>query len=275
MMRRLFIWFFILSGLLFAEDLTRYFDYIDQDKVEQVRQAIPDLIRKYPRNPDVLFLSALVEPDGDKALLIYKDVMSQYPNSNRADDALTKIIEYLYTKGLYKKTINYSKQLIAKYPESENIGNCVYMMLCSFNVMNKRDSVDYYYSYYMKRYPNMDLSFFDYKAESAYIISDKPAEIVNTDSNPKPVSPKRIAPEGKWALQVGAFGNPQNALALKNELTSYGYNPYIQKIKGSKIDLLSVRVGNYPSKEEANAAGERLKALHKIDYIVIKRNSWE
>lgn len=273
MKRFLLIGLFFLSGLVLAQDFSRYFEYIRQDRVEQVRAAIPDLIRKYPRNPDVLYLSALVEPDGDKALLIYKDVMSQYPNSDRADDALTKIIEYLYAKGLYKKTINYSKQLIAKYPDSENIGACVYMMLSSFNVMNKKDSVDYYYSYYLKRYPDMKLPFFNYQSASAFVTSDKPTKTVKPVPAARPVKP--VAAEQKWALQVGAFGNPQNALALKNRLKSYGYDPYIQKIKGSKSDLLSVRVGKYNSREEASAAGDRLKALHNIDFIVIKRNSWE
>jgi len=273
-MKRLFmVVLFFFPVLIFTQDLNRYFEYIEQDEVDQVRSAIPNLMRKYPNNPDVLYLSALVEPEGDKALLIYKDVMSQYPNSGRADDALTRIIEYLYTKGLYNRTIDYSKQLISKYPDSENIGNCVYMLLSSFNVLNKKDSVDYYYSYYLKRYPDMKLPFKNYQSAPVYVTDDKPMENVKQAPEPKPV--ERTISEPKWALQVGAFGNSQNALALKNRLQSYGYEPYVQKIKGSNTDLLSVRVGNYNSQEEAKAAGDRLKALHKIDFIVIKRNSWE
>jgi len=274
MMKRFFLVLFCFFPILiFAQDLNQYFEYIDKDDINKVRAAIPNLMRKFPNNPDVLYLSALVEPDGDKALLIYKDVMSQYPNSDRADDALTKIIEYLYTKGLYNRTIDYSKQLISKYPDSEQIGNCVYMLLSSFNVMNKKDSVDYYYSYYLKRYPNMKLPFKNYQSVSVWVTDDKPMEIIKPAPEPKPV--ERTVSESKWALQVGAFGNSQNALTLKNRLQSYGYEPYIQKIKGSNTDLLSVRVGNYDSQEAAQAAGDRLKALHKIDYIVIKRNSWE
>jgi len=274
MMRRLLpIFILLFTSPVFAQSLEQYFNSIEKDQVDQVRQAIPDLIRKYPNNPDVLYLSALVERDGDKALLIYKDVMSQYPNSNRADDALTKIIEYLYTKGLYKKTIDYSKQLIAKYPDSENVANCVYMMLCSFNVMNKKDSVDYYYSYYLRLYPDLKMPFFNYQSVSTYVTGEKPVAVTTRTAAPGIVEQK---PSGeKWALQVGAFGNSQNALALKNRLSTYGYQPYIQKIKGKSGDLLAVRVGNYESQEEANRAGERLKSLHKIDFIVIKRNSWE
>ncbi|MBN2602114.1 MAG: SPOR domain-containing protein [Candidatus Marinimicrobia bacterium] len=273
-MKRLFLVLLcFFPVLIFTQDLSQYFEYIEKDDINKVRAAIPNLIRKYPNNPDVLYLSALIEPDGDKALLIYKDVMSQYPNSDRADDALTKIIEYLYTKGLYNRTIDYSKQLISKYPESEQIGNCVYMLLSSFNVMNKKDSVDYYYSYYLKRYPKMKMPFKNYQSAATWITDDKPMETVQPAPEPKPV--EKTVTESKWALQVGAFGNSQNALTLKNRLQSYGYEPYIQKIKSSNTDLLSVRVGKYDSQEAAKAAGDRLKALHKIDYIVIKRNSWE
>lgn len=273
-MRRLLPLFLLFIGVSsFAQSLEQFFKYLEEDKVVQVRKAIPELIRRYPRNPDVLYLSALVETDADKALLIYKDVLSQYPNSERADDALTKIIEYLYTKGLYNKTIAYSKQLIAKYPESENVGNCVYLMLCSFNVMNKKDSVDYYYSYYLSRYPNLDLPFSDYQVVSTHITGDKPVADVTRPAIPAVPEPKPSSE--RWALQLGAFGNPQNALALKNRLSTYGYQPYVQKIKGRRGDLLAIRVGDYESQEEASRAGERLRALHDIDFIVIKKNSWE
>ena len=274
-MKKLLILIILFINLVFAQDISRYYQDIREDNIDKVRRFLPDLIRKYPHNPDVLFLSALVEPDGDKALLIYKDVMSQYPNSSRADDALAKIIEYMYTKGLYQKTIDYSKQLITKYPNSDKIGDCVYMILGSFNVMNQKDSVDYYHNYYLKRYPNMKLPYLEYKSVSTYLISDKPPASKAPVQQPQRVEKPAITSGQKWVLQVGAFGNPQNALALKNQLTSWGYNPYIQKIKGSKHDLLSVRVGNYASREEANRAGERLKALHHIEYIVIKRNLWE
>jgi len=259
--------------ILVSQDLTKYYDYVDQDKADSVKLAIPQLIRSYPNNPDVLYLSALVELEGDKALLIYKDVLSQYPNSKKADNALTKIIEYLYTKGLYKKTITYSKQLITKYPDSENIGNCIYMLLCSFNVMNKKDSVDYYYAHYLEKYPDLDLQFYDYQSVPSYVTGDRLATKVKHVERVKP--PERQVSKPKYALQVGAFGNPQNALILKNRLKSYGYDPYVQKIKGSRQDLLSVRVGRYNSRADAVEAGNRLKALHNIDYIVVQRNQWE
>ncbi len=273
MKRITLIFLYLLTLPVFSQNLSKYYDYIDQDQIDTVRAAIPELMLRFPGNPDVLYLSALVESDGDKALLIYKDVMSQYPESKLADDALAKIIEYLYTKGLYNKTIAYSKQLIIKYPQSEQIDNCVYMLLCSFNVMNKPDSVDYYYAYYLKRYPKMKLSFYDNQVVSAYTTSDQKIVAPNPIANP--VISKSPVIETYWALQVGAFGNSQNALALKNRLSSYGYEPYIQKIKGTEKDLLSVRVGKYSSQEAATEAGNRLKSLHNINFIVIKRNSWE
>ncbi|MBU4444798.1 SPOR domain-containing protein [bacterium] len=263
----------LIPFILVSQDLTKYYDYVNQDKADLVKLAIPQLIGNYPNNPDVLYLSALVEPEGDKALLIYKDVLSQYPNSNKADNALTKIIEYLYAKGLYKKTITYSKQLIAKYPDSENVGNCVYMLLCSFNVMNKKDSVDYYYAHYLEKYSDLDLQFYDYQSVPLYVTGDQFATKVKQVERVK--LPEQQVSKPKYALQVGAFGNPQNALILKNRLKSYGYDPYVQKIKGSRQDLLSVRVGRYDSRADAAEAGNRLKALHNIDYIVIQRDQWE
>lgn len=259
--------------LLISQDLTRYFEYLKCDQADSVKKAMPQLIQNYPNNVDVLFLSALVETDGDKALLIYRDVVSQYPDSDRADDALVKIIEYLYTKGLYKKTISYSKQLITKYPQSENIAQGVYMLLSSFSVMNKKDSVDYYYDYYLKRYPDLDLKFYNYQSAPAYVTVEQVA--TKTPAAKQPVAPPMTVSRGKFTLQVGAFGNPQNAFVLKNRLKTLGYDPYVQKIKGNNQDLLSVRVGRFNSRNDAVTAKKRLKTMHKIDSIVVQRDSWE
>jgi hypothetical protein len=184
-----------------------------------------------------------------------------------------KIIEYLYTKGLYKKTISYSKQLITKYPQSENIAQGVYMLLSSFSVMNKKDSVDYYYDYYLKRYPDLDLKFYNYQSAPAYVTVEQVA--TKTPAAKQPVAPPMTVSRGKFTLQVGAFGNPQNAFVLKNRLKTLGYDPYVQKIKGNNQDLLSVRVGRFNSRNDAVTAKKRLKTMHKIDSIVVQRDSWE
>jgi tetratricopeptide (TPR) repeat protein len=266
----LLIGFLPLNG----QNLTVYFNYINRDELDPVRSAIPRLMQKYPNSPGVQYLSALVEQDADKALLIYKDILSQYPNSDYADDALTKIIEYLYAKGLYSKTINYSKQLIRKYPDSDNIDKCVLMLLCSFSITNKKDSVDYYYEYYLKRYPQMNLQFADYQVAPSLVIEDKAtARLHHSEkTSPPPIPSPKALPRELFTLQVGAFANPQNALVLKNRLQSLGYDSYIEKIRASNRELLSVRIGNYPTQNEAKETGERLKARHNVNYIVIRKD---
>jgi len=275
-MKIFFLIIVILIGLLplNGQDLTVYFNYIECDELDPVRAVIPQLTQKYPNNPGVQYLAALVEQDADKALLIYKDILSQYPNSDYADDALTKIIEYLYSKGLYSKTINYSKQLIQKYPNSDNIAQCVLMLLCSFNITNKKDSVDYYYEYYLKRYPQMNLQFANYQVAPSLVTEDEAAARSprSEKTSPPLVSSPQASPRGLFALQVGAFANPQNALVLKNRLQSVGYDSYIEKIKVSDRELFSVKVGNYPTQDEAKEIGEHLKALHKVNYIIVKKD---
>ncbi len=275
-MNKFFLIIVILIGFLplNGQNLAVYFNYINRDELDPVRSAIPQLMQKYPNNPGVQYLSALVEQDADKALLIYKDILSQYPNSDYADDALTKIIEYLYSKGLYSKTINYSKQLIRKYPDSDNIAQCVLMLLCSFSITNKKDSVDYYYEYYLKRYPQMNLQFADYQVTPSLVTEDKATARSHRSEKTSPPSipsPKAL-PRELFTLQVGAFANPQNALVLKNRLQSLGYDSYIEKIRVSNRQLLSVRIGNYPTQDEAKEIGERLKALHNVNYIIIKKD---
>ncbi len=268
---------FIFPGFLFSQNLGTLYNFIEKGDLETVRKLIPGLQKKYPNEVSVLYLSAIVEDDGEKALLIYKDVLSQFPNSSYADNALMKIIEYLYIKGLYQKTIKYSRTLTRKYPASEVLGDCVNLMLCSYSVMNKRDSVDYYYGYFLEMYPDLQLQFNDYKYSSQFVVEKYNKEVKKETSNQfqkpenKPKTPVKVFPaKPRFSIQVGAYGTTTNAYFLKNKLEAKGYDVFIEKIRPRKKTLLAVRVGSFSNKDEATKFAKEFKRKEKLNYIVVE-----
>lgn len=79
---------------------------------------------------------------------------------------------------------------------------------------------------------------------------DPIAELMQGDGAPK------AAPDGEWAVQVGSFGQADNASRLKKELESQGFRVYT---RARNNDLTTVLVGPFASSED----GERARSLVK------------
>lgn len=63
---------------------------------------------------------------------------------------------------------------------------------------------------------------------------------------------------GRFALQVGSFGNAANAARLVQRLGDAGWSAYQEKVAVGTSFLYRVRVRAWPDKAEAALAGERL-----------------
>lgn len=267
---------------LIGQDLSRYYELLEKGNRDSVSQSLPDLKKKFPNSPDVLYLSGLCEIDGEKALVVFKDVINKYPQSTRADDAFLKVVEFIYTKGLYNKTVNYAKEMIVNYPNSDLIGKSAHLLLCSFNAMNQKDSVDYYTEYYTKRFPGIQVDFENYSCAPHFTITPNS----QTSSSLPEASQKSVVRQvetqmapvksqtesvGMYALQFGAFLNENNAVALKSKLKSMGYEAYIQPLNLSGKTLLAVRIGSFRDKNEARSVGEKIKSEKQIDFFIVKK----
>ncbi|SHL88945.1 SPOR domain-containing protein [Vreelandella subglaciescola] len=80
--------------------------------------------------------------------------------------------------------------------------------------------------------------------------TDPIAELMQGDGAPK------ATPSGEWAVQVGSFGQADNAKRLTKELEEKGFRVYT---RARNNDLTTVLVGPFASSED----GERARALVK------------
>lgn len=89
---------------------------------------------------------------------------------------------------------------------------------------------------------------------------------------PKPVQKHEIKPapashaagEESFAVQLGAFSNAANAKALQKKLQDNKFKAYTELVKNAGGDRTRVRVGPYPTREAAEKARDRLKAMKLI-----------
>ena len=91
--------------------------------------------------------------------------------------------------------------------------------------------------------------------------ADKPAA-----EQPAPQQPAAAndSPTGMWAVQLGSFGNQQNAERLAADLRKQGFAAFLSQLSTDSGQLHRVRIGPQKDRESAEAMAARLaKAGHK------------
>jgi len=257
-MRKISSIFIIILTFLQAQNLDQYSQAIEQGQLSTVREDIKQLKDEYPDNPEVLFLSAVVETDAEKALDIYKNIINQYPESQTAKKAKVEIIKYHYTNGLYHKTVEEAKKFITENPNSELSEELVPLLFSSLKAIKRTDLIEFYKKEFSKNYPELRPYLKDSDQLSLYTIKEKPYTL---DTERKATT--------KYAVQIGVFSNLENARSLLNKLKEKGYNAYIKE-KSSNQRFQAVKIGPFTSRAKANQIGRELERKFNLNYIIVR-----
>ena len=109
-MKFIIILILFFSSLFSIEDLDKLITEVLNGSVDSARKQFPIMEKKYPYDPDMLFLKGLIETDGEKAKNIFLNIYNNYPVSKYSDDAVMKVAEYYYTSGLYVQSSEWLKK---------------------------------------------------------------------------------------------------------------------------------------------------------------------
>jgi tetratricopeptide (TPR) repeat protein len=228
----------------------------------------------------VLFLEGLITADGEQALEMYQKVSQLYPTSPYADDALMKIGEYLYARGLYIQAAQYLRRIPVHYPRSDLLYPSIRLFLNAMTVSGNRDTALFYTQVFAKKYPQIE---FDLeagraagsKADTTQLVRERPAGLRAADAEAKDATPER-APASftvkAYRLQAGAFGRRDNAERRKAVLQSLNYQVRIVPTRSSSGRLYLVMVEGFNSRAEAERAGTRLSDNYGIENFVVQNN---
>ena len=66
----------LLSCYLHSQNIEMYLSLINEGQISGVKEQLPELISKYPNNPDIMFLEGIMTTDGNKSIEIYKKILS-------------------------------------------------------------------------------------------------------------------------------------------------------------------------------------------------------
>ena len=124
-----------IFSILLSQNVDLYFSLIEEGELDGVKEILPELLSKYPNDPGVLFLRAALTEDGEIALEHYKFIVKNFPKSIYAPEAVMKIGEYFYARGLYTQCASLLKNIPAKYPRYPQMQRLTDLMINSFNAI--------------------------------------------------------------------------------------------------------------------------------------------
>ena len=259
-------YFLIVFGLLTfgnTQKLDYLFKQVEMGEIEEVRKTLPVLLKKYPNEPGLKYLSGLTLMDGDSALRVYKEIVNKYSTSKYSEGALSKIGQYLYSRGLYSQASQHLRKFIFRYPQSKDISRMMGMLIRSFDATGELDTAQIVVDKYFKKYTGQyilknDLGYIPDSIKRIKISIGKDEKVINS-----------IGDTGDWVVQLGAFGVQKNAVNLEEKLTNNGYSVFINKLTSNKRTLFAVRVGPFESRQSAKKKGKELNNLYGLDYQLL------
>ena len=270
----------IFSSAFFlkAQNIDLYITLIEKGKISEVKENLPELMERYPKDPGVLFLKGLVSSDADEALLIYQSLIGEFPNSDYASLSEMKLGEYLFARGLYSQASIQFKKKIVNYPHSNDHQRALDLMVNSYRAIGETDSLRISLLKIKDLYPKLNFKKYGVKGLN---IDKREAKLVRLDpsiisNRIKTVKENRIKTNLKskskakpWVVQVGAFGKYDNAKRLRNQLRDNGFVTEIHTINSNGKRLHAVRLVRYEEKSDAEAIGIKFKKKYGLDFRVI------
>ncbi|MCX8055491.1 MAG: SPOR domain-containing protein [Ignavibacteria bacterium] len=218
----LILFVFLLANNVYcqSERISSLLKLVAQGKTEEVRSAMPKLLSDYPNEPGVLLLQGVLMEDGIRAVKIYKNIVKNYPNSEWADDAQWRIVQFYAVIG---DTLEAKRELEffrKNYPKSEFLAPATDVVHSSISSAK-----------------------YDFKSR---INAEK--------STPKP------QPENQhWGLQVGLYSTKSAAEYEKKRFLAMKLRTEIIEKEVDGEIKYAVVIGNYSSKDSAEAAKKEVE----------------
>ena len=265
------------SNFAISQNLNLYLTLIEKGRYDEVRENIPDLLSRYPNEPGVRYIQALINNDGDASLEQYQRVIENFPDSEFASQSSMKIGEYLFARGLYSQASTQLKKTIYDYPKSDSHQRALDLMVNSYIATGEQDSARISLALISNLYPKLDYKKYNLGVAPT---SKNDSRLVRIDKNSvneriKTVKAKRTKARSKkkmympWVVQVGAFGKYENANRLKQQLQSSGFPTEVHRINSNGKRLHAVRIVRYETKSEADKIGRSLKSKFGLDFRII------
>ena len=174
--------------------------------------------------------------------------------------------EYLFLSALYNpdgaEAVKTYELIIRRHPDNIFADHCLFRLIQYHTALGMYQTAEQHFSTLKSKYPKSAIL-----DDAARLFPEK--ESGRTDQDSVITNDSGAV---SYALQVGAFSSQSNADQFVTRLKSKGITDITtgDKISNNK-KLFTVLVGSYVTKEQAAAAGQKLKKDHQLDYSVVTK----
>ncbi len=278
----------ILFSYLFSlESIDQHIEQVLSGNILEAVSSLPGYETKYPNNPEVIYLSGLLEVDGNSAKEKFASISNNHKGSKYSVDSIIKVAEYYYTSGLYLQSAEWLKKVPRYHPSSKNLEKSISLFINSLLVSGNTDSAIYYSKIFEKQFPDIEFERFSLQKKEVY---NEPVphkvdldQVENKNSTKKSkniivkiqdfldrVKDDLTMPINEYSLQIGAFGKKANAEQQEKILLDNGYDARIESINSNGILLYIVRVGYFSSESDAKQEKQNINSKLGVNPGIIR-----
>lgn len=223
---------FTFSSFSQSQKIKDYLKMVDEGKVIEVKLVLPDLLAEYPNDPGVQFLHASVLEDATKAVEIYEKIIRTYPQSEYADECYWRLIQYYCLNGEVERASRELENYKKLFPNSLFITPASDLVRTSIKIAK--------YSPSRLKGTKKDEPIKENTKEPSKDVAKEPQK---TDT------PKK----GTFGLQVGLYSTIESAKAEVERFKTMRLRADIFTKQIDSITMYAVVIGDYPSREKAEA----------------------
>jgi len=238
----------LLFSFLFSFNFESQISKMLKDSINLNSVDIEELRTTYSSNPNFLFMDALTDFNGEKALEKFKNIYNQNQSYQYADYVVFEIASYYYTKGYYLESGKWYKKIPMYYHNSNLLTKSIDMFYSTLKIIDATDSISYYNNIFSKLYPDLET---DDSSSDINVVDEK-------------------IYDKQYTIQIGAFKEYSGAESRMYMLISQGFAVRIEEIKVDNEILFSVREGIYSTKKSANKIVLRIKARTGLNCMIIE-----
>jgi hypothetical protein len=121
MKRISFILFLIFTTFILPQsdvNIVEYLKDIENSRGEEVKEKLPELKKKNPGAPSLLYLEGILTEDADDAIKLYSMLADKFPRSAYADAALYRLYSYYSAVNNSNQSDKYAGRLRNEYSSS-------------------------------------------------------------------------------------------------------------------------------------------------------------
>lgn len=194
-----------------------------------------------------LFLRARLTTDPAVAEADYVAIAHRHPSAAVAPSALLRLGQWLLAAGEPERASGYLERLVSDYPGAEpRDAGVVWLERAGGGPSGDARTVE---AAPVEAAPE------DSRTSRTEALIGEPLEEPDRDAVGEAVD--GAAPEGDFAIELGAFRNRGTALALADRLERFGFEARLVTLAGS--DRVRVRVGRYADRASADDGVSRLQ----------------